>query len=431
MFDSGGWFYDTASQNCEAEATCAYPCSNCYVAGGSKDLTKKFSNKELQAMCGEKGFDASCGGVHCKYNTTTQRCECKLTCCDGGDEDGSGCLGCTDVPFEGDFAPCPKRESDSKAIIVTASPCRDKSLNMTEYADSTNGASLAGPPWAAVSSGAGAFNPGGGSAVGGCCEAYECDMTITARAFPWHTSAPKYYAAIDKMVTWKENYSVPADSSGRHNAMVQKDDVVDALAWTWVLMIDSLDIIESVVCRFYGGEVAAKLVQKVRLFDVQLNVTTGEGGNAMSVGADYSAVQLKVSPTGVAKRTALDVVLNAVSDGRSVPSAKVECGLIWLAGGMVHETLHTMLGSAGEHLKEPCFARTENCDPLTAMECRLMEALALAYSAEACQAPCSEDGSATGVFGACPPCHAWDGNAEVHIMRQYYFPITVAAGYRA
>lgn len=430
MFDSGGWFYDTTSKNCEAEATFTHPCSNCYVAGGSKDLTKEFSNKELQAMCGEKGFDASCGGVQCKYNTTTQRCECKLTCCDGADEDGSGCVGCTDVPFEGDFAPCPERERDSKAIIVSASPCRDKSLNMTKYADSTNVASLAGPPWAAVSSGAGGFKPGGGSAVAGCCEAYECDMTITARAFAPHTSAPKYYAAIDKMVIWNGNYSVAADSNGRHNAVVQKDDVVDALAWAWSLMIDSIDVIESVVCRFYGGEVAAKLVQTVRLFDIVIFVTTGEGILTMGVSHDYSSIQLVISPAGQSKWTYLDTVLNAVSDGRSIPSEKVECGLISLAGGLVHETLHTILGFTGEHLKEPCFARTENCDPLTAMECRLMEALALAYSAEACQAPCSEDGTATGVFGACPPCHVWDGVEEVHLKRGYYLPIAVASGYK-
>lgn len=431
VVDSQGWFYDTTSKNCEAEATCTHPCSNCYVAGGSKDLVAKLTDKELRAMCGEKGFDEACGGVDCKYNSATERCECTLKCCDSGYEKGSECKGCSKVPFEGDFAPCPERERDSKATIVSASPCRDKSLNMTEYADSTNVASLAGPPWAAVSSGAGAFNPGGGTAVAGCCEAYECDMTITARAFPRHTSAPKYYAGVESMIEWGGNYMVAANSEGKHNAMVQKDEVVDALAWAWAVVNDSQDIIESVVCRFYGKEVAAEVSKAIDWFYVDMLVQSLDEKLVASFRAPNGRVVLSVRATGGDPPADLfECLVAKISSEANVASDSTECALISLVSSVLHEMLHVIVGGASEHLAAPCWARSENCDPLIAMDCRLMETLSQAYGAVLCAAPCAATAEdTTGVVGACPPCH-WSNQWGQDLFGEYgyHVPITTVAG---
>lgn len=430
MVDSQGWFYDGASKMCKAEATCTHPCSNCYTAGGSKDLVKKLSDKELRAMCGEKGFDEYCGGVHCKYNSATEKCECTLRCCDTGYEEGSGCEGCSNVPFEGDFAPCPERERDNQATIVSESPCRDKSLNMTAYSDSTNVASLEAQPWTAVPSGAGAFNPGGGSGVAGCCETkVECEMTITSRAFPRHNSAPKYYAGVESMIKWGGNYAVAADSEGRHNAMVQKDEVVDALAWAWAVMNHSQDIIKSVVCRFYGEEVAAEVSKAIDWFYVDMLVQTLDDKSVPSFRAPNGRVVLSVRSTGGDPPAVLfECLVARISSEANVASDSTECALINLASAVVHEMVHVIVGRVSEHYNPDCWTRSVNCDPISTMDCRLMEALSLAYGAGACAAPCSEDGGISGKWGACPPCQAWDGKMDILINRSYNAPIAHASG---
>ena len=233
------------------------------------------------------------------------------------------------------------------------------------------------------------------------------------------------------VIDWRGNFAGSVDSNGRYNAMQQPDSITLALAWAWAVMIEAIEVINGVVCRFFGTEVALRVVQAIEWMSVDLVVTTFQGRGSFWAEPEFGYVSLSIR-SGVSseeKPTLFEYLVDVISDEKGAPSEQTRCALIYLAGSLVHEITHLMTGEGGMHLKDSCLGREENCDPLNAMECRLLEALAEVFGVALCAAPCSADNTAASAkVGACPGCRTDDGVFGGHTG--YAAPIEAAIGFR-
>ena len=230
------------------------------------------------------------------------------------------------------------------------------------------------------------------------------------------------------VIDWRGNFAGSVDSNGRYNAMQQPDSITLALAWAWAVMIEAIEVINGVVCRFFGTEVALRVVQAIEWMSVDLVVTTGKGrGFWAEAGRVWLDVRSGVSSDET--KGLFEHLVDVIDDEKGAPSEQTRCALIYLAGSLVHEITHLMTGDGGMHLKDSCLGREENCEPLYALECRLLEALAEAFGVALCAAPCSADNSVAGAkVGACPGCRTDDGVFGGHTG--YAAPIEAAIGFR-
>lgn len=136
---SGGspWSFNEGTGLCESAVTCSRPCSNCYAAGGSRDLLDPegawggrgdWGQAELRMVCRRAGAydNADCLKVKCVHSEGG--CLCYVQCCNTKDS-GEGCALCEMVLIDGGtFPTCPAEEIDSAPGVVSESPCWSKSL---------------------------------------------------------------------------------------------------------------------------------------------------------------------------------------------------------------------------------------------------------------------------------------------------------------
>lgn len=136
---SGGspWSFNEGTGLCESAVTCSRPCSNCYAAGGSRDLLDPegawggrgdWGQAELRKVCRRVGAydNADCLKVKCVHSEGG--CLCYVQCCNTKDS-GEGCALCEMVLIDGGaFPTCPAEEIDSAPGVVSESPCWSKSL---------------------------------------------------------------------------------------------------------------------------------------------------------------------------------------------------------------------------------------------------------------------------------------------------------------
>lgn len=136
---SGGspWSFNEGTGLCESAVTCSRPCSNCYAAGGSRDLLDPegawggrgdWGQAELRKVCRRAGAydNADCLKVKCVHSEGG--CLCYVQCCNTKDS-GEGCALCEMVLIDGGtFPTCPAEEIDSAPGVVSESPCWSRSL---------------------------------------------------------------------------------------------------------------------------------------------------------------------------------------------------------------------------------------------------------------------------------------------------------------